>query len=93
MLDHVRSHAAAIREIVERHDASNPRVFGSVARGEDHQGSDVDILVDNVKLSLFKLVRLEDELAKLLGVSVDVVVDEEVPARARARILGDAVSL
>lgn len=93
MLERVRAHAPAIREIVERHGASNPRVFGSVARGEDHEGSDVDILVDNVRLSLLRLVRLEDELASLLGVSVDVVLDEEVPARARPLLTADVMPL
>ena len=93
MLDRVRALAPAIREIVERHGASNPRVFGSVARGEEREGSDVDLLVDNVRLSLFKLVHMEDDLAALLGVPVDVVVDDSVPPRARPRVLGEAVSL
>lgn len=94
MLDQVRAHASAIREIVERHGASNPRVFGSVARGDDHAGSDVDILVDHQpSLSLLGLVRLERTLSELLGRSVDVVVDDEVGAKARARIFGEAVQL
>ena len=94
MLDRVRSHAAAIREIVERHGASNPRVFGSVARGEDHDGSDVDFLVSHVpRLSLFGLIRMENELAELLGVDVDVVVDDQVPPKAQGRIFGEAVEL
>jgi hypothetical protein len=93
MLERVRAQAAAIREIVERHGASNPRVFGSVARGEEREGSDVDFLVDNVRLSLFELVDLTDDLTELLGVSVDVVVDEEVPPRARPRIEREAVPL
>lgn len=93
MLERVRAHAAAIREIVERHGATNPRVFGSVARGEEREGSDVDVLVDNVGLTLFKLVDMQDDLAALLGRPVDVVVDEEVPARARPRIMGEASPL
>lgn len=93
MLERVRAHAPAIREIVERHGATNPRVFGSVARGEEQGGSDVDILVDNVRLTLFKLVDMQDDLAALLGRPVDVVVDEEVPPRARPRIMGEALPL
>lgn len=93
-LDHVRTHAEAIRAIVTRHGAANPRVFGSVARGDAREGSDVDFLVDHrPSLSLFGLVRMESELADLLGTSVDVVVDEEVPAKARDRIFGEAVAL
>lgn len=93
MLERVRAHAPAIRAIVERYGASNPRVFGSVARGQERDGSDVDILVDNVRLSLFDLIDIQDELAKLLGVSVDVVVDEEMPPRARPRIEAEALPL
>jgi len=37
---------AAIRSVVERHNASNARVFGSVVHGDDHEGSDLDILID-----------------------------------------------
>ena len=39
-------HRAAIRRIAEDHRAANPRVFGSVARGEDTEASDIDIPVD-----------------------------------------------
>lgn len=93
MLERVRAHAPAIREIVERHGATNPRIIGSVARGEERDGSDVDVLVDNVRLSLFKIIHMEDDLAELLGVSVDVVISEEVPERSRARVFGDATFL
>lgn len=94
MLERVRAHATAIREIVERHGATNPRVFGSVARGEEREGSDVDILVDEEPcLSLFGLIRMERELEVLLGDHVDVVVTGEVPIKAQARVFGEAVKL
>lgn len=93
MLERVRAHAAAIREIVERHGATNPRVFGSVARGEERDGSDVDFVVRNVRLSLFDLVRLERELTEFLGVPVDVVTECEVPERARVSVIERAVPL
>ena len=94
MLERVRAQAGAIREIVERHGASNPRVFGSVARGEEREGSDVDFLVDHQpSLSLLGLVRMERELAELMGRDVDVVVDDEVPMKSRASILHSAIPL
>lgn len=40
------SNRAAIRRVVESHRACNARVFGSVLRGQDTDGSDLDILVD-----------------------------------------------
>ena len=39
-------HRDAIRRVVERNDACNPRVFGSVVHGKDTEASDIDILVD-----------------------------------------------
>ena len=39
-------HKDAIRQIVVRHRASNPRVFGSVVHGDDSEDSDLDLLVD-----------------------------------------------
>ncbi|WP_375428086.1 nucleotidyltransferase family protein [uncultured Sphingomonas sp.] len=94
MLERVRGHAPAIREIVARHGASDPRLFGSVARGEEHGASDVDFLVDHrPTLSLLGLVRMERELAALLDRDVDVVVDDEVPEKSMARILHDAIPL
>jgi predicted nucleotidyltransferase len=92
-LARVRAHAAAIHAIVQRHGGTNPRVFGSVARGDACEGSDVDFLVDNVRLTLFDLVDMQDDLAALLGMDVDVVVDEEVRARSRPIIERDALAL
>jgi len=49
-------------------------LFGSVARGDDHEGSDVDFLVEFERgSSLFDLLHPQDELTQLLGVPVDVL--------------------
>lgn len=94
-LDLVRSHAESIREIVRRHHADNPRVFGSTARGDDGSCSDIDILVDmKPRMSIFSLLDIQDELETLLGTNVDVVVDSAtIPADSRARISREAVAL
>ena len=42
----LESHRQAIVQIVESHNALNPRVFGSVAHGTDREDSDLDILID-----------------------------------------------
>lgn len=56
------------------HAATNVRVFGSVARGEEGPTSDLDLLVDmRPGYSLLHQVRLRRDLKKLLGVEVDVV--------------------
>ena len=94
-LDMIRARAEQIREVVRRHHADNPRVFGSTARGEDGPESDVDILVDMMPhMSIFSLLDIQDELEALLGMSVDVVADSAtIPADSRARIGREAVTL
>jgi uncharacterized protein len=48
-------------------------IFGSVARGEQKEGSDVDIYYEGEPLSLFKIAALKDELETALGNPVDIV--------------------
>ncbi len=65
---------AAIGEIVTRHRGTSIAVFGSVARGDEHDNSDIDFLVEfEPGSSLFDLLHLQDELGALLGTPVDVV--------------------
>ncbi len=70
ILDHNRER---IRSIVREHGADNPRIFGSVARGDDHAESDFDILVDLPEgVPFHQIFRIEDALSSVLGRRVDV---------------------
>lgn len=61
-------------DIAASNGATNVRVFGSVARKEEHQASDVDLLVDiGPGRSLLDQVRLRRDLTNLLGTQVDIV--------------------
>jgi hypothetical protein len=83
-----------IVELAARHHARNVRVFGSVARGEETETSDVDLLVDmDPGRSLLDQVRLRRELGELLAVDVDVVTTGGLLERDEASILGEAVRL
>ena len=74
-----------VRAVIARYPVRNPRVFGSVARGEDDEKSDLDLLVDATeRTSLFDLAGLEEELERLLGMPVDVVTLGGVAARMAA---------
>lgn len=53
-------------------EVKSMRLFGSVARGEEHDGSDVDIFVE-MPPKAFKVVGLKQYLQELLGRAVDVV--------------------
>jgi predicted nucleotidyltransferase len=70
----VESHREKIKATVGRHKGSAVAVFGSVARGDETPGSDLDFLVRfEHGASLFDLVRIEMDLEDLLGREVDVV--------------------
>ncbi|MBT2502592.1 XRE family transcriptional regulator [Curtobacterium sp. ISL-83] len=88
--DRVDAVRSELRAIVARFGGRNPRLFGSVARGEDGPDSDVDLMVDLAPgLGIFALMRIQDEAEQLLRVRVDVVDAAGMGADA----LRDAVSL
>lgn len=92
--DQLRKKRAEILQIAERHGAKNVRVFGSVARGEADEQSDIDLLVDmEPGRSLLDLGGLWSDLNSLLGVKVDVVTEKGLKHRIRDRVLKEAVPL
>lgn len=77
--------------IAKQHGATNIRVFGSVARGNADDASDIDFLVDLEKgRSLLDLGGLLIDLQKLLGRPVDVVTEKGLKPRIRERVLSEA---
>jgi uncharacterized protein len=73
------------------HGASNVRVFGSVARGEAGENSDIDLLIDLEQgRSLLDQAGLMVELEDLLGRKVDVVTEQGLYWLLRRRILKEA---
>ena len=83
-----------ILRIAARHGAHNVRVFGSVARGDADDKSDVDFLVEmEPGRSLFDLGGLLTDLEGLLGRHVDVITERGLKPRIRTRVLNEAVAL
>jgi predicted nucleotidyltransferase len=80
-----------IHTLAGRFHAANPRVFGSVLHGADHEGSDLDLLVDALpEATLFDLGGLQVELEELLGVPVDLRTPQDLPPRFRQQVLAEA---
>ncbi|MDP1597486.1 MAG: nucleotidyltransferase family protein [Methylotenera sp.] len=78
-LELIRSKKSDILAIATRHGAKNVRVFGSVARGEDTDTSDVDLLVSMEKnRSLYDLIGLQQEIQDILKRNVDVLTDRSI---------------
>lgn len=83
-----------ILRIAAEHGAHNVRVFGSVARGEADENSDIDLLVAfEPGRSLLDHAGLWLDLQELLGCKVDVVSDGGIKPRIRERVLKEAVPL
>ncbi|AEJ61856.1 DNA polymerase beta domain protein region [Spirochaeta thermophila DSM 6578] len=80
-----------ILRICESYGASNVRVFGSVARGEATEASDIDLLVEFTQpVSLLDHAQLVRDLERITGCKVDVVSDKGIKPRIRERILKEA---
>ena len=83
-----------VRRIVAAHHASDARVFGSVLRGDDAEGSDLDILIDPTpETTLMDIGAIRHELRMLLKVDVDVLTPRGLPEVFRAQVLADAAPL
>lgn len=88
---------AARHEVIKTVKAaggSNVRVFGSVATGQEHEGSDIDLLFHmDQPMGLMDLAGLEIELGTVLHADVDLVPDTNIRPTMRERILSEAVPL
>jgi predicted nucleotidyltransferase len=85
-------HRDDVRRVVGKHGLANPRVFGSVARGDDQDSSDIDLMVDvGPTTTGFALGSAYMELRDLLGVPLDLITSRQVPPGARERVFAEAV--
>lgn len=90
----VTSRRAAVDEILGRYGATHPRLFGSVARGDASDRSDLDLLVDLLPAGGNELLRVSgiaEELSELLGRRVDVVTASLLRDEVSVTALADAV--
>ena len=80
-----------LRDLCRRYQVASLKVFGSVARGEEREDSDIDILVRFVQpVSLLTLVRMEREMSALLGRKVDLVTEQGISLYIRDAVLASA---
>ncbi|AFY36845.1 DNA polymerase beta domain protein region [[Leptolyngbya] sp. PCC 7376] len=84
-----------ILAIAAKHGAFNVRIFGSVARGEERETSDIDFLIDYDldKISSWFPVQLIRDLETSLGMTVDVVTEAGLKPRIRENVLQDCIDL
>jgi predicted nucleotidyltransferase len=91
----VAKHREAILALAAKHGATDVRIFGSVARGDDDESSDVDVLVKMEEgSSLLDMGELLMDLRDLLGCTVDVISEhKDLRPHFRENILRDAVAV
>jgi predicted nucleotidyltransferase len=83
-----------ILRVCAKNGARNVRIFGSVARGDADEQSDIDLIVQfEPGRSLLDHGALSVELQELLGRKVDVVSDRGIKQRIRERVIREAVPL
>jgi len=74
-------------KIAKQHGATSLSIFGSAARGQEHQSSDIDVLVDfEPGRSLIDLVRLERALREQFKKDFDVLTPNSLHPRIRERV-------
>jgi predicted nucleotidyltransferase len=92
--DVLDAHRDEIKSIVARHHGRSVAVFGSVARGDETPGSDIDLLVElEPGTRPFAILALGADLEEALGVKVDVVTPDSLRERLRAAVLAEAIRL
>ena len=90
----ITAHRDALALILRRYRATNPRLFGSVARGDATANSDIDLLVDLTPgggNDLLRVAGVAEELSQLLGLRVDVVAPSLLRDDVSSSALEDAV--
>lgn len=83
-----------LARVLAKLGATNVRLFGSVARGDDGPQSDIDLLVDiEPGVGLFALGRMRSEAERILRSSVDIVPANSLKPDVAERVLAEAISL
>ena len=84
----------AVREIALRHRVGDVRVFGSVVHGDDTDSSDLDVLVEPTgETTLMDIAAIQLELERLLGITVDVLTPNALPAKFRSQVIAEAIPI
>lgn len=82
------------QELEQRYKVKKIAIFGSYVRGEEREGSDVDILVEfTMPVSLLHIVSLENYLSDIIGLKIDLVPEKNIRKELRDTILKEAVPI
>lgn len=86
--------ATIIKNVLDRINPTLIGVFGSYARGEENENSDLDLLIDfEQKVDLLELIGIEQELTELLGIKVDLITERSVHSKLKSFIEKDLIRI
>lgn len=86
--------ATIIKNVLDRINPTLIGVFGSYARGEENENSDLDLLIDfEQKLDLLELIGIEQELTELIGIKVDLITLRSVHSSLKPSIEKDLIRI
>jgi uncharacterized protein len=93
-LQELQQYRSKIIELAQEYRSTNIRVFGSVAKGENTENSDIDFLIDPTpEQDLFDVIRLRRSLQELLKCDVDIVHSTALHHTIKQEILSSAIVL
>jgi hypothetical protein len=83
-----------VANVLKRYSIARAAIFGSFARGDENKHSDIDILIESSQpISLFQLLRMEEELQWITKRKIDIVEYAAIKKSIRKNILKDAISI
>jgi predicted nucleotidyltransferase len=83
-----------ILPVLKRHMVKHAAIFGSVAKGDTHPNSDIDLLIEPAKdFTIFKMLMLEEEIATLLKCKVDLVEYSALKASIKDEVMRSAITI
>lgn len=95
MINNIENMKPKIVRILKKHNVARAGIFGSYARGDEKEDSDLDILIEvnGTKFSLIDLIGLEMELKKAIKKKVDLLTYKGISPYLRNRILREEVRI
>lgn len=83
-----------ILPVLKRHLVKHAAIFGSVAKQNTNSNSDLDLLIEPSKgFTLFKMIRLEEEISELLKCKVDLVEYSALKPSIKEEVLRSAITI
>ncbi|MCF8564861.1 nucleotidyltransferase family protein [Alicyclobacillus tolerans] len=89
----IQEHKRDIMKLVQKYKLKSIRVFGSQARNEETDESDIDFLVEFTEPNLLDRIGLRQELEDVLGKKVDVLTERTLPISIKENVIREMVDL